>query len=149
MPRGAQQQQPLAPVDHHARQPGEILLAHRLADHREGFLRHLVLRHDVERLVEIDAVDLRHRHEFLDVDGVGALQRDVVEFVVLEQHVLALLDLVALDAILLLDRLAGLGIDDVVADAVAGLAVDDVEADALAGAWWRDKAPPRRTPTII
>ena len=49
------------------------------------------------------------------------------------QDVLALLDLVALDPILLLDRLVGLGVDDLVADAVAGLAVDDVEANALAG----------------
>ncbi len=130
----AQQQQVLAPVDHHAGKPSEILLAHRLSDNGEGFLGNVVLRHDVIRLVEIDAVDFRHRHEFLDVDAVGALQCHVVELVFLDQYVLALVDLVALDPILGLDRLAGLGIDDVVADAVAGFAVDDVEEDALAGA---------------
>ena len=133
MPRGPQQQQVLAPVDHHAGQTSEVFLAHRLADDREGFLRDVVLRHEVIRLVEIDAVDFRHRHEFLDVDGVGAFQRHVVELVVLDQHVLALLELVALDAIFGFDRLAGFGVDDFVADAVAGLAIDDVEANALVG----------------
>ena len=101
--------------------------------------RHVVLRHDVIGFVEIDAVDFRHRHEFLDVDGVRAFQRHIVEFVLLDQHILALLDLVTLDAILRLDRLAGFGVDDIVADAIAGLAVDDVEADALAGAGGRIK----------
>ncbi len=62
-----------------------------------------------------------------------AFQRDIVELVVLEQEVIVALELVALDAIILIDRLAGLGIDDFVADAIAGFLVDDVEADALAG----------------
>ena len=43
-----QQQQALAPVDHELGQRRELLLAHGLADHGEGFLRRLVLRHDVE-----------------------------------------------------------------------------------------------------
>src|SRR5205814_1483938 len=52
--------------------------------------------------------------------------------VVIDQHVLALFDLIALDAVVLLDRLPGFGIDHLVVDAVAGLLIDDVEADALA-----------------
>src|SRR6185369_8277844 len=64
---------------------------------------------------------------------VRALQGDVVEFLVLEENVLALLELVALHTIFGIDRIAGFGVDHLVADAVAGLLVDDVEADALAG----------------
>src|SRR5215831_3584274 len=124
----------LAPVDDDARKAGEIFLAHGLADDGEGFFRHLVLWHDVIGFVEIDAVDFRHRDELLDVDGVRAFQGDVVELVVVDQDVLAFFDFIALDAILRLDLLARLGIDNLVADAVSGLAVDDVEADALAGA---------------
>src|SRR5207237_6361439 len=54
------------------------------------------------------------------------------ELVLLQEHVGIAIDLVALDPILLRDFLAGLGVDDLVADTVSGLAVDDVEADALA-----------------
>jgi hypothetical protein len=65
---------------------------------------------------------------------VRAFERDVVEFFVLDQHVLPFLDLITLDAILLIDRIAGVRVHDLIVDAVAGLAVDDVETDALAGA---------------
>ena len=81
-------------------EPDHVLLLHRLADHRERLVGDLVVRHDVEGLVEIDLVHLVARHERLDVDRVGAFERHLVELVLLEQHVLPVVDLVALDLVL-------------------------------------------------
>ena len=127
-----QHQDALAAIQHHARDADQIFLLHRLADDGEGLGADLVVGRDVIIFVQIDFVHFAARHEGFDVDGVRALQRHLVELLVLDQHVLALLDLIALDAVLLLDRLLGLGIDHLVVDAIAGLLVDDVEADALA-----------------
>ena len=131
-----QHHQPLAPIHYHARDPGEPFRPHGLADHREGLEADLVLGHQIIGFVEIDFVDLVARHEAFDVDRVGALERYLVELFLLEQNV-GVAGLVALDAVLLRDLLAALGVDHVIADAVAGFAVDDVEADALAGAGGR------------
>ena len=68
------------------------------------------------------------RDKRLDIDRVGRLERDLVELVFLEQHVTPVVDLVALDLVLVLDHVAGLGIDRLIADPVAGLAIDDVQA---------------------
>src|SRR6185503_7520051 len=69
-------------------------------------------------------VDLRPRHEFIDLDRLLAFQSDRLELLVADLDVLAFLDLVGLDDILLVDL--------AVADAVASLGVDLVEADFLA-----------------
>jgi len=61
-----------------------------------------------------------------------AFQRDIIELVFLEQDILALVDLVALDAVFRLDRVAGLRVHHLLADSVAGFPVNDVEPDALA-----------------
>ena len=91
------------------------LLAHGVADDGEGLLSDLVVRCDVVGRFEIALVDLLARHEALDVDRVRALDPDRFELLVLDENVGALPDLVALDLVLVLDRLAGLGIDDTAA----------------------------------
>ncbi len=73
--------------------PDQVFLLHRLADDGKGLGADLVVGRDVIGFVEIDFVDLVARHEALDVDGVRALQRHLVELLVLDQHVVALLDL--------------------------------------------------------
>ena len=70
---------------------------------------------------------------FLDVDGVAALDRYVGEFVVLDLHILVLADRVAFDLLLgrnffLRDRIHHLALQ-----AIAGSAVQGVEADLLRG----------------
>src|SRR5207344_1306415 len=69
--------------------------------------------------------------ELVDLDGLLAFQRDRFELLVADLDVVAFLDLVSLDDVLLLDFLAGVLVDLAVADAVAGLGVDLVEADFL------------------
>ena len=54
-----------------------------------------------------------------------------VELVLVEQHVLALGDLEALDQVGPRDLLAGAGVDGLHLDAVVGLGIDQVEADGL------------------
>jgi hypothetical protein len=67
----------------------------------------------------------------VDVDGARAFERDSIEFLVLEHHVLAILALIAFDLVFVIDRLAGLGIDIAGMDAVARRAVKRVEAHLL------------------
>jgi hypothetical protein len=55
--------------------------------HREGFLRDLVVGRDVVGRVEVAHVDLVARHEALDVDGVGALEADGFELLLLDHHI--------------------------------------------------------------
>ena len=71
------------------------------------------------------------------------LERDLVELVLLEQHVLPVVDLVALDLVFVLDDVAGLGIDRLIADAIAGFAVDDVAGESGSTCSWRCTSPPR------
>ena len=82
-----------APVDHDAGQACQLFLAHGLADHRKCLLRDFVLRNEIKGFVEKYAVHIRHRDEFLDFDGMRAFQRNVVELVFLDQHVLAFFEL--------------------------------------------------------
>ena len=99
-----QHQDAFAAVKDDTGETDEIFLFHRLADHSEGFVGDLVVRRDVIGFVEIDFVNLAARHEGLDVDGVGALERHLVELFVLDQDVAPLFYLIALDPIFLLDR---------------------------------------------
>ena len=62
-----------------------------------------------------------------------AVERDIVEFFILQEQVFALGEFEAFHAIVRLDRVTGFRIHDLVTDAVASLAVDDVEADAFRG----------------
>jgi hypothetical protein len=60
---------------------------------------------------------------------VRALDLDRIEFLVLDEDVGVLADLIALDAVLGVDRLAGRRVDVLLLDAVSGRPVEGVEAD--------------------
>ena len=64
------------------------------------------------------------RHKSVDLDGVGALDLDRFELRILNDEVLALGHLVAAAFVLGGDRLAGLFIDELLAQAIAGGLVD-------------------------
>ena len=83
------------------------------------------------RRVVPDPADRIGWHETVDVDRAGAFERNSIEFLVLEHHVLAILALIAFDLVFVTDRLAGLGIDIAGMDAVARRAVERVEAHFL------------------
>ena len=76
-------------------------------------------------------VDLRPRHETIDLDRMGALDADFFDLIVLDLKILPLPDLIAPADILLLDRFPGLRIDLLLLETVPGLLVDPVEGDPL------------------
>ena len=68
----------------------------------------------------------------INVDRVGALDRDGVKLFVLDAQINALVDLVTPPLVGGLDRLARLFVDQLLAQAVAGSLVDLPEGDPLA-----------------
>src|SRR5262249_61574741 len=71
------------------------------------------------------------RHKSVDLDGVGALDLDRFELRILNDEVVALGHLVAAAFVLGGDRLAGLFIDELLAQAIARGLVDLPESDTL------------------
>ena len=132
----------LAVGEHDAGQRHPALVLHGVADDGEGLLAALAVRHDVVGPLVVALVDLLLRHELVDVDGVRALELDRVDLLGLDLDVLALGELVAPSLVVLVDGLAGLLIDHLLAQAVAGLAVDLVEVRLLGLAGRRDRARP-------
>ena len=100
------------------------LAAHGLADHREGVLPGLVVGDDVIGAIQISLVDLLSGNERVDFDGVVALDRNGIEFVVFDRDVGVLGVLVAATLIGALNGLAGDFVDQLLAQPVAGLLVD-------------------------
>ena len=83
-----------------------------------------IVRRDVVRAVQISLVDLFARNERVDFDGVVAVDRDGVEFVVIHRDVGVLGVLVAAALVLGLDRLARDLVDQLLPQSIAGLLVD-------------------------
>jgi hypothetical protein len=89
-------------------------------DHRKRLLGDRLVRGDIIRCVEKPLVDLGTGHETIDLDHVGALDLDGVKLLVLDDQVLTLGDLVAAALVLGGDRLAGLLVDELLAQPIAG-----------------------------
>ena len=92
-------------------------------------------------------VDRGVRHKSVDLDGVGALDLDCFELRILNDEVVALGQLEAAAFVLGGNRLAGLFIDELLAQAIAGGLVDLPQRDALgtrAGRMERNRTSPLR-----
>src|SRR5262245_49005052 len=105
--------------------------AHGFANHRKGLLPDRLAGHDIIRAIEEALIDRGVRHKAVDLDGVGALDLDRFELRILNDEVLALGHLVAAAFVLGGARLAGLFIDELLAQAIAGGLVDLPQRDAL------------------
>src|SRR6266404_6970096 len=108
-----------------------VLLGHRLADDPEGLGRELTVGMDPIGGVEIDRIDLGAIDKAIEVDDLRRLDLQVLQLLVVDRDVTPALVLVALDDLIAVDDLAGLGIDELLRHAVAGLAVQLIEPDAL------------------
>src|SRR5262249_15993678 len=86
---------------------------------------------DVMRRAKEALVELGPRQEAADLDGMGALDLDRLELCILDDEVLALGYLVAAAFVFRGDRLAGLFINELLAQPVAGRFVDLPEGDAV------------------
>jgi hypothetical protein len=98
----------------------------------------VVVRSDVERLVEIDRVDLVLIDELHKVDGALRLELDVVNLLIIEQDVFALLDFIAAHDLVGVDG-ADTGNDLLVADPLPGRLVDLVERNPGCGLRCREQ----------
>ena len=112
------------------RQRGNLGLAHAVAQQLERVRAHFVGR-QIIGLIEIDVVDFVARNERLDLQRLVAVRYCRRHFFRLEHDIFAILDLIAFDLFVPLDRLAGLAIDEFAADAISGRAVERVEGNAL------------------
>jgi hypothetical protein len=81
--------------------------------------------------VPIQPVDRGSRDELLDIDDAGAFQLHLLEVLPLEQDVLVLRNLKALDQVAARNLFPSAGVHSLHPDAVAGLRIDQVEADGL------------------
>ena len=123
----ADRHHPLAAGQHQPRDRELAGLAHRLAQHDEGFLGHRAVRRQIIGRVLVDDVDLVLVDEGLDVHRVVGLDPHRLEVAILDDDVLLVLVLVALDQIRPLDQ-PELGIDRLHVDPVVGVLVQLVEA---------------------
>jgi hypothetical protein len=122
----------LAAGEHHAADRHHLHLFDDVADHHKGVLSSLAIRRDVIRTDVVEVVDFRLRDEFVDLDGLGALERNRGKFILVDLDVMTFLDLVALDDLVRRDFLAGPFIDLAIANAIARLAIELIEADLVA-----------------
>jgi len=121
----------LAPRYNDTAQSNHRLVADCVADDGECLLSDLVCGRDVIRVVDIAIVDLSSGNKRIDRDGVGAFDLNLLDFLVLDLEVLALANLVAAANVLLLECLAGFGVDELLLQSVCGLFVDPVERNSL------------------
>src|SRR6202007_1019824 len=106
------------------------LVTDRIADNGKCFLSDLIGRGDVVGANREAIIDFGARPESVDFDRMSALDLDFFDFVVLDREVLALANLVAATNVLLFDRLAGFGIDELLLQPVSGLFVDPAERNS-------------------
>src|SRR5262249_31676630 len=108
-----------------------VEVADGIPDHGERLLPDLVGRSQIIGVLQIALIDLGLGHELIDIDGVSALDLDLLDFLVVDLDVLAFADLVAATHLLPRDRLAGLRIHHLLANTIAGLLVDAAKRYAL------------------
>jgi hypothetical protein len=116
----------LAPRYNDTAQSNHRLVADCVADDGECLLSDLVCGRDVIRVVDIAIVDLSSGNKRIDRDGVGAFDPNLLDFLVLDLEVLALANLVAAANVLLLECLAGFGVDELLLQPISSLFVDPV-----------------------
>ena len=122
----------LAARDHETRYTHHIFRGHRVPDDRERLLADRIVWRQIIRRVEPNPLDGISRGEDVDIDRFRAVQRDVFELFVFENDVVVLAALIALYLFVVVDFLAGDGIDIMAHDTIMGLAVERMEADLFA-----------------
>jgi hypothetical protein len=120
----------LAAREHDTAEPDLALLLQGAGDDLIGLRRDLAVGRHVIGLLEIDAVDLLGIDEGLEIDGLRRFNLDRIEVLVIEQDILALVDLIALDDVGAIDLLAGLLVDHSHAQPVMRRLAELVEPDA-------------------
>src|SRR5262249_17045391 len=101
--------------------------------------------------VDITFIDLIFWNELVNIDGARAFDLDGLYFLILNDHVLALCDLIAAHHVVPPDHLGGLRIDILLFQSVARVPVDPIETHFFAergGRIERNGARDQRKPKI-
>ena len=117
----------LAASQHYAADCDHVHVADRLPDDGIGVVSNLAVRGQIIGTDDVALVDLLALDELVDLDGAGGFQRYVFEFVLCHLDVGVVVDLVALDDLVVRDFLARLRVDARVLDPMTGVFVDLVE----------------------
>jgi hypothetical protein len=127
---GADQHRSQPAEENRAGECGDLGLPHSVSQQPEGVRAHPV-RREVVGLVEIDVVDLVAGDKGFDIQGLVTLGNRRGNLFRFEHDEIAVLDLVALDLIVPLDRFACFAVDEFTTNTVSGCAIERVESDAL------------------
>src|SRR5699024_10433312 len=84
-------------------------------------------------LLEVDRVDLRHADERLDVDRPGTAGCDLVQFRGVDDDIVAVLEFVSLDNVVVIDFFPGTFVDALVPDPIARTTLELSEMDTVVG----------------
>src|SRR5439155_6286191 len=102
-----------------------------LADDPKRLGRELTVGMDPIGGVEKDRIHLVTVDKAVEVDDLRRLDLQFLQLVVTDRDIVPALVLIAFDDLVAVDDLTGLGVDELLLDAVAGLGVQLVEADAF------------------
>ena len=129
LPRGSSMTARSRRRDDETRNSHHVFRGHGVSNHREGLLADRIIRRQIIGGVEPDPFNGIAWSEHIDIDGLRAVERDVLKLVILEEDVVVFASLIALRLVVFLDLLAGDGIHIPADDAVVGLAVERVKSD--------------------
>src|SRR5215470_9096573 len=122
----------LAPRQHHPTERDHVQLCNGVPNDGEGFLTHRPIRGYVVGRLDVALIDLIFWNELVDVDGPRALDLNGLYLLTLNNHVLALGDLVAAHHVVPRDHLASFGIDVLLFQPVARFPVNPIETHFFA-----------------
>src|SRR5215472_5830256 len=141
----------LAPRQHHPTERDHVQLCNGVANDGKSLLTNCAIRRNVVGRVDIPLIELIAWNELVNIDGARAFNLDGLYFSILNNHVLALCDLIAAHHVVPRDHLAGLRIDILLFQSVARFPVDPIETHFFAergGRIERNGARDQRKPKI-
>src|SRR5262249_47796736 len=122
----------LAPRQHDPAERNHVQLRNGVANDGKSLLTNRAIRGNVVGRVDITLIDLIFWNELVNIDGARAFDLDGFYFLILDNHVLALCDLIAAHHVLPRDDLASFRIDILLFQPVARFPVDPIETHFLA-----------------
>src|SRR5262249_54894727 len=141
----------LAPRQHDPTERDHVQLCNGVSNDGKSLLTNRTIRGNVVGRVDITLIDLIFWNELVNIDGARAFDLDGLYFLILNNHVLALCDLIAAHHVVPRDDLAGLRIDILLLQSVARFPVDPIETHFFAergGRIERNGARDQRKPKI-
>src|SRR5262249_32615428 len=122
----------LAPGQHDPTERNHVQFRNGVSDDGESLLTNRAIRGKVVRRVDVTLIDFIFWNELVDINGPRALDLNGLYFLILNDHVLALGDLVAAHRVLPRDDLASFRIDVLLFQPVPRFAINPIETHFFA-----------------